>query len=119
MNINSIKFWSFFWRDGIIILFPIELGLILIIPNLNPIWIYILWGITFIIGGLDYIIASIYKMPHIYCVNQSMNHQLITYNPYEMDWKNNFDKKEMIRLGIILIILGVISISGGIIIYLC
>ena len=54
---------------------------------------FLLFGITFIAAGLDYIIASIYKMPHIYCVSQSMKNQFVTYYPYEMDWKNNFDKK--------------------------
>ena len=34
MNANSIKFWSFFWRYGFIILIPIEMIVILIINNL-------------------------------------------------------------------------------------
>ena len=57
-------------------------------------------------------------MPHIYCVSQSIRHQLVTYDPYEMNWKNNFDKKEMIKGGIILIVVGLIIASGCLVIYL-
>jgi hypothetical protein len=35
-----------------------------------------------------------------------------------MDWKNNFDKKEMIKSGIILIVVGLIIASGCLVIYL-
>ena len=119
MIANSIKFWSFFWRYGFIILIPIEMIVILIIPNTNPIWMFLLFGITFIAAGLDYIIASIYKMPHIYCVSQSIKHQFVTYYPYEMDWKNNFDKKDMIKGGIIFNVIGLVSILTGLVIYFC
>ena len=118
MNANSIKFWSFFWRYGFIILIPIEMMVILFIPNINPIWMFILFGITFISAGLDYIIASLYKMPHIYCVNQSIKHQLVTYYPYEMDWKNNFDQKNIIKCGIIFNVMGLSAIISGLVIYI-
>lgn len=118
MNVNKIKFWSFFWRYGIIILIPIEMILLILIPNIHPAWLMIIFSVNFITAGLDYIIASIYKMPHIYCVSQSIRHQLVTYYPYEMDWKNNFDKKEMIKGGIILIVIGLIIASGCLVIYL-
>ncbi len=118
MNANSIRFWSFFWRYGIVILFPIEIFIILIIPNMNQFWIFGFLGITFIATGLDYIIASILKMPHIYCVSQSFRHQLVTYYPYEMDWKNNFNAKDIIKSGIILNIIGLFMIIGGLVIYL-
>ena len=115
MSDNSIKFWSFFWRYGFFILLPIEIFIVLILPDISSNWIFILFGITFIAVGLDYIIASIYKFPHIYCVNQSMKHQFITYYPYEMDWKNNFDKKDMITVGIIFNVIGVVFIITGLI----
>ena len=106
MNVNKIKFWSFFWRYGIIILIPIEMILFILIPNIHPAWLNIIFSVNFITAGLDYIIASIYKMPHIYCVSQSIRHQLVTYDPYEMDWKNNFDKKQIIGIGVTFIIFG-------------
>ncbi len=118
MNVNKIKFWSFFWRYGIIILIPIEMILFILIPDMHPVWLMIIFSVNFIAAGLDYIIASIYKMPHIYCVCQSIRHQLVTYYPYEMDWKNNFDKKGMVKSGIILIAVGLVITLGGLIIYL-
>ena len=118
MNAKCIKFWSFFWRYGVIILFPLTLILFCIIPTINPIWLFVSWGVIFVIWGFDYIIASIYKMPHKYCVNQSIKRQVITYFPYEMDWKNNFDKKQIIGLGVTFIIFGFTVIASGLIINL-
>ena len=118
MSHTSVKFWTFFWQYGFIIMLPIEIFILLMIPNTNLVLFGVIFAITFIVPGIDYIFASIYKMPHIYCINQSIKRQLITYYPYEMDWKNNFDKKQMIGLGIIFIMIGVIIILGSIFIFL-
>ena len=118
MSHTSVKFWTFFWQYGFIIMLPIEIFILLMIPNTNLVLFGVIFAITFIVPGIDYIFASIYKMPHIYCINQSIKRQLITDYPYEMDWKNNFDKKQMIGLGIIFIIIGVIIILGSIFIFL-
>lgn len=117
MNAKTIKFWSFFWEYGFCILIPLEMALILLIPITNSIWIFVLFGKNFIIPGLDYILASIYKMPHIYCISQRIRRQRVTYYPYEMDWKNNFDKKNMITIGIVFTMIGLIVIIGGIVIH--
>ena len=119
MNANSIKFWTFFWNIGIFLLLPLEFVFVGMIPNVNESIFLFVGSFNFLAAGIDYIIASKFKLSHIYCINQKVKRQLVTYYPYEMDWKNNFDKKDMIKGGIIFNVIGLVSILTGLVIYFC
>lgn len=107
---NRIKFWTFFWDLGIIILIPIIMLIIALIPGINNTMIPVVPGVVFVAMGLNCIISTILKLPHIYCISQKQRRQVVTYYPYHMDWKNNFNKKDMILSGIIFLIIGLITI---------
>ena len=116
MNANSIKFWTFFWNIGIFLLLPLEFVFVGMIPNVNESIFLFVGSFNFLAAGIDYIIASKFKLSHIYCINQKVKRQLVTYYPYEMDWKNNFDSKGIISLGLLFIVFGIAIIIVAIII---
>lgn len=116
MNARSIKFWTNFWSIGIFILSFIVMIVLSTIPNIHKAWIAIILPLNFVAIGLDHIISTKLKLPHIYSLNQKIKRQIVTYYPFEMDWKNNFNSKKMIRDGVVLLIIGlVLSLSGLII----
>jgi hypothetical protein len=115
---SKVKFWTFFWDLGVLILTIIIMLLLALIPEFNKIYIFVIPGITFIALGTNLIVSTILKKPHVYCLYQKQRRQTVTYYPYHMDWKNNFNKKEMISNGIIFIFIGLMFVIGFIAIYM-
>ena len=58
-------------------------------------------------AGVDWIVASIFRKPHILLVEQFTTHQKI--NPDEITW-NEFNAKPYIGAGIVVLVIGALSI---------
>lgn len=107
---RRLLFWGYFWRYGIIaltILLPAISFMILSYIGVLKEYAYIVlfsFTIPFIIMGADYILAAIFKWPHILLVNQSANHRKM--NPYDLNWYD-FSVKEFIVIGVILLVAGI------------
>ena len=108
---NRLIFWGYFWRYGIIALaFLLPTILSIIMSNIESLNKYAKYVIAPSIGlplcamGIDYILACIFKFPHILLVNQSASHQKM--DPDDLDW-NSISIKEFIGIGAICLILGI------------
>lgn len=110
MKKRSLLFWGYFWRYGSIFL-TIALSFLvgLILLNIESTKKYatlvfcLVFGGGFIATGLDYILAIVFKKPHILLMNQSASHQRM--NPDDISWED-ISKKDWIGVGSIFIALG-------------
>lgn len=107
---KRLLFLGFFFRYGlciIAILVPFIFIIIGDILNKKDLFYtigFIFFPLSFIVMGLDYILACIFEWDHILLVNQSSNHNKM--NPNDLDF-NDLNKKEFISIGILFFILGV------------
>ena len=107
---KRLLFLGFFFRYGlciIAILVPFIFIIIGDIVNKKDLFYtigFIFFPLSFIVMGLDFILACIFEWNHILLVNQSSNHNKM--NPNDLDF-NDLNKKEFISIGIFFFILGV------------
>ena len=107
---KRLLFLGFFFRYGlciIAILVPFIFIIIGDIVNKKDLFYtigFIFFPLSFIVMGLDFILACIFEWDHILLVNQSSNHNKM--NPNDLDF-NDLNKKEFIGIGIFFFILGV------------
>ena len=107
---KRLLFLGFFFRYGlciIAILVPFIFIIIGDILNKKDLFYtigFIFFPLSFIVMGLDFILACIFEWNHILLVNQSSNHNKM--NPNDLDF-NDLNKKEFIGIGIFFFILGV------------
>ena len=107
---KRLLFLGFFFRYGlciIAILVPFIFIIIGDIVNKKDLFYtigIIFFPLSFIVMGLDFILACIFEWNHILLVNQSSNHNKM--NPNDLDF-NDLNKKEFIGIGIFFFILGV------------
>ena len=107
---KRLLFLGFFFRYGlciIAILVPFIFIIIGDIVNKKDLFYtigFIFFPLSFIVMGLDFILACIFEWDHILLVNQSSNHNKM--NPNDLDF-NDLNKKEFISIGILFFILGV------------
>ena len=107
---KRLLFLGFFFRYGlciIAILVPFIFIIIGDILNKKDLFYtigFIFFPLSFIVMGLDFILACIFEWDHILLVNQSSNHNKM--NPNDLDF-NDLNKKEFIGIGIFFFILGV------------
>ena len=107
---KRLLFLGFFFRYGlciIVILVPFIFIIIGDIVNKKDLFYtigFIFFPLSFIVMGLDFILACIFEWNHILLVNQSSNHNKM--NPNDLDF-NDLNKKEFIGIGIFFFILGV------------
>ena len=107
---KRLLFLGFFFRYGlciIAILVPFIFIIIGDILNKKDLFYtigFIFFPLSFIVMGLDFILACIFEWNHILLVNQSSNHNKM--NPNDLDF-NDLNKKEFISIGILFFILGV------------
>ncbi len=96
LNETSAKVFGYFWRYGALIL-----GLIcsvLLGIFVQPYFLMLGISVTFVVLGVEYIIASALNMPHIFVVYASICH-------CTSDWKNFYEnrnkstRKEMYKNG--------------------
>ena len=113
---KKILFWAYFWRYGIIALailpFLIVGGIGAITDNYNyTLFLVALLNMpsVLIVTGIYYIIGTKLEFTHLYCVNQSMSHQKM--DPYRAEW-TDADKKDMKKVGITLLIVGILCFVG-------
>ena len=110
MKNKRLLFLGFFFRYGlciIAILVPFIFIIIGDILNKKDLFYtigFIFFPLSFIVMGLDFILACIFEWNHILLVNQSSNHNKM--NPNDLDF-NDLNKKEFISIGILFFILGV------------
>lgn len=107
---KRLLFLGFFFRYGlciIAILVPFIFIIIGDILNKKDLFYtigFIFFPLSFIVMGLDFILACIFEWNHILLVNQSSNYNKM--NPNDLDF-NDLNKKEFIGIGIFFFILGV------------
>ena len=107
---KRLLFLGFFFRYGlciIAILVPFIFIIIGDIVNKKDLFYtigFIFFPLSFIVMGLDFILACIFEWNHILLVNQSSNYNKM--NPNDLDF-NDLNKKEFIGIGIFFFILGV------------
>ena len=107
---KRLLFLGFFFRYGIcIVAIGVPFIFMIIGDILNKKDLFYTIGFTFfplsfIVMGLDYILACIFEWDHILLVNQSSYHNKM--NPNDLDF-NDLNKKEFIGIGIFFFILGV------------
>lgn len=107
---KRLLFLGFFFRYGIcIVAIGVPFIFVIIGDILNKKDLFYTIGFTFfplsfIVMGLDYILACIFEWDHILLVNQSSYHNKM--NPNDLDF-NDLNKKEFIGIGIFFFILGV------------
>ena len=107
---KRLLFLGFFFRYGLCIIAILVPFIFIIIGDiLNKKDLFYTIGFTFfplsfIVMGLDYILACIFEWDHILLVNQSSYHNKM--NPNDLDF-NDLNKKEFISIGILFFILGV------------
>ena len=107
---KRLLFLGFFFRYGlciIAILVPFIFIIIGDIVNKKDLFYtigFIFFPLSFIVMGLDFILACIFEWNHILLVNQSSYHNKM--NPNDLDF-NDLNKKEFIGIGIFFFILGV------------
>ena len=107
---KRLLFLGFFFRYGlciIAILVPFIFIIIGDIVNKKDLFYTIgftFFPLSFIVMGLDFILACIFEWDHILLVNQSSYHNKM--NPNDLDF-NDLNKKEFIGIGIFFFILGV------------
>lgn len=107
---KRLLFLGFFFRYGlciIAILVPFIFIIIGDIVNKKDLFYTIgftFFPLSFIVMGLDYILACIFEWDHILLVNQSSYHNKM--NPNDLDF-NDLNKKEFIGIEILFFILGV------------
>ena len=107
---KRLLFLGFFFRYGlciIAILVPFIFIIIGDIVNKKDLFYtigFIFFPLSFIVMGLDFILACIFEWDHILLVNQSSYHNKM--NPNDLDF-NDLNKKEFIGIGIFFFILGV------------
>ena len=107
---KRLLFLGFFFRYGLCIIAILVPFIFIIIGDiLNKKDLFYTIGFTFfplsfIVMGLDFILACIFEWNHILLVNQSSNHNKM--NPNDLDF-NDLNKKEFIGIGIFFFILGV------------
>lgn len=107
---KRLLFLGFFFRYGIcIIAIGVPFIFMIIGDILDKKDLFYTIGFTFfplsfIVMGLDYILACIFEWDHILLVNQSSHHNKM--NPNDLDF-NDLNKKEFIFIGIFFFILGV------------
>ena len=107
---KRLLFLGFFFRYGlciIAILVPFIFIIIGDIVNKKDLFYtigFIFFPLSFIVMGLDFILACIFEWNHILLVNQSSNYNKM--NPNDLDF-NDLNKKEFIGIGILFFILGV------------
>lgn len=107
---KRLLFLGFFFRYGLCIIAILVPFIFIIIGDiLNKKDLFYTIGFTFfplsfIVMGLDFILACIFEWNHILLVNQSSNHNKM--NPNDLDF-NDLNKKEFISIGIFFFILGV------------
>lgn len=107
---KRLLFLGFFFRYGLCIIAILVPFLFIIIGDLlNKKDLFYTIGFTFfplsfIVMGLDFILACIFEWDHILLVNQSSYHNKM--NPNDLDF-NDLNKKEFISIGILFFILGV------------
>ena len=107
---KRLLFLGFFFRYGLCItaiLVPFIFIIIGDILNKKDLFYtigFIFFPLSFIVMGLDFILACIFEWNHILLVNQSSNHNKM--NPNDLDF-NDLNKKEFIGIGIFFFILGV------------
>ena len=113
---KKILFWAHFWRDGIIALailpFLIVGGISAITDNYNyTLFLVALLNMpsVLIVTGIYYIIGTKLEFTHLCCVYQSMNHKKM--DPYRAEWTDT-DKKDMKKVGITLLIVGILCFVG-------
>ena len=107
-------FTGFFWRYGILIVaflnFCISSIICLNIDGLKDYGPYIIFpsfGLPLFIMGLDYILACAFKWKHILLVEQSVNH--VKMDPDRASW-SNFESKDIIIVGAIFVVFGLLLI---------
>ena len=116
MKNKKLLFWGHFWSYGIFLLTfllcTIWVLLCLNIQSLKEyIWIFFLiWGLGFSSAGIDWIISSLFRKPHILLIEQFTTHQKM--NPTEISW-NEFEPKSYIGAGIVLLVIGILSIISA------
>ena len=107
---KRLLFLGFFFRYGLCItaiLVPFIFIIIGDILNKKDLFYtigFIFFPLSFIVMGLDFILACIFEWDHILLVNQSASHNIM--NPNDLDF-NDLNKKEFISIGIFFFILGV------------
>ena len=107
---KRLLFLGFFFRYGLCIIAILVPFIFIIIGDiLNKKDLFYTIGFTFfplsfIVMGLDFILACIFEWDHILLVNQSSYHNKM--NPNDLDF-NDLNKKEFISIGILFFILGV------------
>lgn len=110
---KRLLFLGFFFRYGIcIVAIGVPFIFITIGDILNKKDLFYTIGFTFfplsfIVMGLDYILACIFEWNHILLVNQSSYHNKM--DPNDLDF-NDLNKKEFIGIGIFFFILGVATL---------
>lgn len=110
---KRLLFLGFFFRYGlciIAILVPFIFIIIGDIVNKKDLFYtigFIFFPLSFIVMGLDFILACIFEWDHILLVNQSSYHNKM--NPNDLDF-NDLNKKEFIGIGIFFFILGVATL---------
>ena len=110
---KRLLFLGFFFRYGIcIVAIGVPFIFVIIGDILNKKDLFYTIGFTFfplsfIVMGLDYILACIFEWNHILLVNQSSYHNKM--NPNDLDF-NDLNKKEFIGIGIFFFILGVATL---------
>lgn len=110
---KRLLFLGFFFRYGIcIVAIGVPFIFMIIGDILNKKDLFYTIGFTFfplsfIVMGLDYILACIFEWNHILLVNQSSHHNKM--NPNDLDF-NDLNKKEFIGIGIFFFILGVATL---------
>ena len=117
-NPKRTLFLGMLWRWGILIIiiinfifFPLLIPLANLEKTIENILLGIGTGTAPIAMGFDYILAVIFKWPHILLVNQSCYHQKMS--PYHLKW-TDINKKEFLFIGCFFIIFGIGLILLGI-----
>lgn len=110
---KRLLFLGFFFRYGIcIVAIGVPFIFMIIGDILNKKDLFYTIGFTFfplsfIVMGLDYILACIFEWNHILLVNQFSHHNKM--DPNDLDF-NDLNKKEFIGIGIFFFILGVVTL---------
>ncbi len=119
MKKKLLLFWGHFWSYGCLLLtFLLAFAWAQLCIKIEALSTYS-WGFFTILGiglcinGLNLILATLLRKPHILLIDQFTTHQKI--NPDEITW-NEFDGKPYIGAGILWCILGLSSIVAAIII---
>lgn len=107
-------FFAYFWYYGIILIVVVALMINALILYFNNSLIeYIKYAISFSLAipisimGIDYILASIFKWPHIALVDQLMGHRSMT--SLIINW-NEFFSKPYIIFGILANVLSIVIV---------